>query len=178
MPIRARLYIGLILMSGIFGVAAQLTHFQSSHPLEFWCYFLVTLLTSGLKIRLPMVFATLSVNFLFILVGIVQFSLPEALVLGVAGTIVQCLWRPRSRPKAVRIAFSTSSIAMAVMAAHTLFHGPLKPMLGELHPLLMGLAACAYFVVNTVLVAGVIALTERRSIYKTWYTTYFWILPY
>jgi diguanylate cyclase (GGDEF)-like protein/putative nucleotidyltransferase with HDIG domain len=178
MPIRARLYIALILMAGIFGVAAQLTHFQSSHPLEFWCYFLVTLLTSGLKIRLPMVFATLSVNFLFILVGIVQFSLPEALVLGVSGTIVQCLWRPRSRPKAIRIAFSTCSIAMAVMAAHTLFHGPLNPMLGELHPLLMGIAACAYFVVNTVLVAGVIALTERRSIYKTWYTTYFWILPY
>jgi len=178
MPIRARLYIALILATGTFGVVAQLTHFQSSHPIEFWCYFLVTLLTSGLKIRLPMVFATLSVNFLFILVGIVQFSLPEALLLGVAGTIVQCLWRPRSRPKAIRIAFSTSSIAMAVMAAHTIFHGPLNPLLGELHPLLIGLAACAYFVVNTLLVAGVIALTERQSIYKTWYTTYFWILPY
>src|SRR5579863_9376138 len=156
MPIRARLYIALILMAGIFGVAAQLTHFQSSRPLVFWCYFLVTLLTSGLKIRLPMVFATLSVNFLFILVGIVLFSLPEALVLGVAGTIVQCLWRPRTRPKAIRIAFSTCSIAMAVMAAHTVFHGRLNRILGELNPLLLGLAACTYFVVNTALVAGVI----------------------
>ncbi len=55
------------------------------------------------------------------------------------------------------------------MAAHTVFHGPLNALLGELHPLLLGLAACAYFVVNTVLVAGVIALTERKSIYKTWY---------
>src|SRR5580658_10032875 len=178
MPIRARLYIALILAAGTFGLAAQLAHFQSSHPLEFWCYFLVTILTSGLKIRLPMVFATLSVNFLFILVGIVQFSLPEAIVLGVAGTIVQCLWRPRSRPKAIRIAFSTCSIAMAVMASHKVFHGPLNPMLGELHPLLLGLAACAYFIVNTVLVAGVIALTERKSIYRTWCQTYFWILPY
>jgi diguanylate cyclase (GGDEF)-like protein/putative nucleotidyltransferase with HDIG domain len=178
MPIRARLYIAVILAAGSFGVAAQLAHFQSAHPIQFWCYFLVTVLTSGLKIRLPMVFATLSVNFLFILVGIVQFSLPEAILLGVAGTIVQCLWRPRSRPKAIRIAFSTCSIAMAVTAAHTVFHGPLNPILGELHPLLLGLAACAYFVVNTVLVAGVIALTERKSIYRTWYQTYFWILPY
>lgn len=178
MPIRARLYIALILAAGIFLVAEQLVHFQSSHPLEFWCYFLVTILTSGLKIRLPMVFATLSVNFLFILVGIARFSLPEAILLGVVGTIVQCLWRPHSRPKAVRIAFSTCSIAMAVAAAHTVFHGPLNHMLGELHPLLLGLAACAYFVVNTVLVAGVIALTERKSIYRTWYQTYFWILPY
>src|SRR5580658_10157073 len=178
MPIRARLYIALILAAGTFGLAAQLAHFQSSHPLQFWCYFLVTILTSGLKIRLPTVFATLSVNFLSILMGIVLFSQPEAILLGVAGTIVQCLWRPRSRPKAIRIAFSTCSIAMAVMAAHTVFHGPLNKMLGELHPLLLGLAACTYFVVNTVLIAGVIALTERKSIYKTWYQTYFWILPY
>lgn len=178
MPIRARLYIALILASGTLGVGVQLTRFESSHPIQFWCYFLVTVLTSGLKIRLPMVFATLSVNFLFILVGIVQFSLPEAIVLGVAGTIVQCLWRPRSRPKAIRIAFSSCSVSMAVMAAHTVFHGPLNAMLGELHPLLLGLAACVYFVVNTVLVAGVIALTERKSIYGTWYQTYFWILPY
>jgi diguanylate cyclase (GGDEF)-like protein/putative nucleotidyltransferase with HDIG domain len=64
------------------------------------------------------------------------------------------------------------------MAAHTVFHGPLKAMLTELHPVLLGLAACTYFVVNTGLVAGVIALTERKSIYKTWYQTYFWILPY
>ena len=178
MPIRARLYIALILSAGTLGLASQLVHFHSSHPVEFWCYFLVTILTSGLKIRLPMVFATLSVNFLFILVGIVQFSLPEAIVLGVAGTIVQCLWRPRSRPKAIRIAFSACSIGLAVMAAHTVFHGPLKAMLTELHPVLLGLAACTYFVVNTGLVAGVIALTERKSIYKTWYQTYFWILPY
>src|ERR1700744_6320708 len=102
MPIRARLYISLILAAGIFAIGEQVTHFQSSHPVEFWCYFLVTLLTSGLKIRLPMVFATLSVNFLFILVGIVQFSLPEALVLGVAGVIVQCLWRAKVRPRPVQ----------------------------------------------------------------------------
>ncbi len=178
MPIRARLYITLILASGTLGLGEQIAHFRSLHPIQFWCYFLVTVLTSGLKIRLPMVFATLSVNFLFILVGIVQFSLPEAIVLGVAGTVVQCLWRPRSRPKAIRIAFSACSVGMAIMAAHTVFHGPLNPILGELHPLLLGLAACVYFVVNTVLVAGVIALTEKKSIYRTWYQTYFWILPY
>src|ERR1700761_7299152 len=172
MPFRARLYIALILASGILGLAAQVAHFSSAHPLQFWCYFLVTLLTSGLKIRLPMVLATLSVNFLFILVGIVQFSLPEAILLGVAGTVVQCLWRPRSRPKPIRIAFSACSIGMAVMAAPSVVHGPLNPLLGELHPLLLGFAACVYFIVNTVMVAGVIALTEGKSIYRTWYQTY------
>ncbi len=39
------------------------------------------------------------------------------------------------------------------MAAHGVFHGPLLAMLGELHPLLLGFAAVAYFMVNTLLVA-------------------------
>src|ERR1035438_3740964 len=168
MPIRARLYIALILAAGTLGLAEQVAHFRSQHPIQFWCYFLLPILPSGLKIRLRLGLVTSPGNFLFILVGIVQFSLPEAIVLGVAGTVVQCLWRPRSFSKAVRIAFSACSIGMAVMAAHVVFHGPLNGMLGELHPLLLGLAACAYFVVNTALVAGVIALTERKSIYKTW----------
>ena len=178
MPLRAKFYIALILGTGTVGFGAQLLNFHSNDPLQFWAYFVVTILTSGLKVRLPMVFATLSVNFLFILVGIVQFGLPEAMVLGVAGTIVQCLWRPRVQPKIIQIAFSACSIGISVTVAHSLFHGPLGAMLGELHPLLLGLAAFTYFVVNTVLVAGVIALTENRSIYRTWYSTYFWVLPY
>ncbi len=67
---------------------------------------------------------------------------------------------------------------MAVVAAHKIFHGRLNLIQGELNPLMHGLAACTYFFVNTILVAGVIALTERKSIYRTWYQTYFWILPY
>src|SRR5579872_7051090 len=107
MPIRARAYITFVLALGGITLGAQLTHFQSAAPRIFWLYFLVTVLTSGLKVRLPMVFATLSVNFLFILVGIVQFSPPEAIVLGAAGTIVQCLWRPRVKQRAIQVAFST-----------------------------------------------------------------------
>jgi len=178
MPLRAKLYIALILGTGIFAFGAQLLQFRPDDPFHFWVYFLVTILTSGLKVRLPMVFATLSVNFLFILVGLVQFSLPESMVLAVAGTIVQCAWRPRVQPKTIQTAFSACSVGLSAMAAHTLFHGPLGRALGELHPLLLGSAALAYFVVNTALVAGVIALTEGRSIYRTWYATYFWVLPY
>ncbi|MDE3197566.1 MAG: diguanylate cyclase [Acidobacteriota bacterium] len=178
MPIRARAYITLVLALGGITLAAQLAHFQSAAPRIFWLYFLVTVLTSGLKVRLPMVFATLSVNFLFILVGIVQFSPPEAIMLGAAGTVVQCLWRPRVRPKAIQVAFSTSSIVLATFVAHITFHGPIGNFLGVLHPLRIGITALVYYVVNTGLVAGVIAVTEDKSIYRTWYDSYFWVLQY
>jgi diguanylate cyclase (GGDEF)-like protein/putative nucleotidyltransferase with HDIG domain len=178
MNIRAKGYIGLVLALGAVSLGVPLSRFHSTHPVFFWLYFVVTVLTSGLKVRLPTVFATLSVNFLFILVGIVEFSLPEAMVLGAAGTLVQCLWRAKVKPRAVQIAFSTASICLATYIAHTTFHGVLGQYLGVLHPLRIGVAAFFYYVVNTGLVAGVIALTEAKSIYATWRDSYFWVLQY
>ncbi len=178
MPLPARLYIALILASGTLGLAFEIAQFSSADPIQFWLYFLVTILTSGLKVRLPMVFATLSVNFLFILVGIVMFSLPEAILLGAGGILVQCLWRPRVRPKTVQIAFSVAAICLAVIAAHFVFHGPLRKVMGEEHPIRLGLAALTYYFVNTFLVSIVIGLTEKRSVIRIWHTTYFWVLPY
>jgi len=178
MPIRAKAYIALVLALGGASLLLPLWHFQSPNPWIFWPYFVFTVLTSGLKVRLPMVFSTLSVNFMFILVGIVQFSLPEAMALGAAATIVQCLWRARVRPKAVQIMFSTSSICLATFAAHKVFHGPLGDILGVLHPLRIAIAELAYYLVNTGLIAGVIAMTENKSVYRTWYDTYFWVLQY
>ena len=43
--------------------------------------------------------------------------------------------------------------------------------------LLVG-TACTYFVANTVPVAGVIALTEHKSIKNIWSDAYFWSFPY
>jgi diguanylate cyclase (GGDEF)-like protein/putative nucleotidyltransferase with HDIG domain len=144
----------------------------------FWFFFAITVLTSGVKVRLPMVTVTLSVNFLFILVAIASFSLPEALAIAAVGTVVQCIWHTTVRPRFIQVAFSTSSICLAVMAAHAVFHGPLTRYLDQHNFVLLGLAAAVYFLVNTALVAGVVGLTEHKSIYKTWYGTFFWAMQY
>ena len=178
MPLRAKLYIGLVLATGTISFGSQLAQLVPDDATRFSLYLLVTVLTSGLKVQLPMIMATLSVNYLFILVGIVVFNLPQAMILGAAGTLTQCLWRPRVRPQTVQILFSCSSITLAVMAGHRVFHGPLNHLLGEMNPLLLLITAAVYFLVNSVLVAGVIALTERRMLHRTWYETCFWVSPY
>ena len=178
MPLRAKFYITLILASGLIGLAVQLLRFSPPDPYFFWFFFLFTVLTSGLKVRLPMVTVTLSVNFLFILVGIARFTLPEALAVAAAGTIVQCVWHPKARPRAIQVIFSTCSICLAAMAGHAVFRGPLYGILGKDNFVLLALTAAVYFIVNTVLVAGVVALTENKSIYKTWVATFFWAMQY
>src|SRR6185312_8422605 len=178
MPLRAKFYIALVLTSGLIGLTQQLLHFAPPDPFFFWLFFGITVLTSGVKVRLPMVTVTLSVNFLFILVGIVKFPLPEALAIAAAGTIVQCVWQAKARPRVIQVAFSTCSICLAVIAGHEAYHGTLYDILGKDNFILLGLTATVYFVVNTVLVAAVVALTENKSIYKTWVATFFWAMQY
>jgi diguanylate cyclase (GGDEF)-like protein/putative nucleotidyltransferase with HDIG domain len=178
MPLRAKFYIALVLTSGLIGLAQQLLHFAPPDPFLFWPFFVITVLTSGVKVRLPMVTVTLSVNFLFILVGIVWFTLPEALAIAAAGTIVQCVWQAKARPRVIQVAFSTCSICLAVIGGHEVYHGTLYTILGKDNFILLGLTALVYFVVNTVLVAAVVALTENKSIYKTWVATFFWAMQY
>src|ERR1700733_9822655 len=138
MPLRAKFYSALDFRSGLIGLTTQLLHFAPPDQTFFWFFFLITVLTSGLKVRLPMVTVTLSVNFLFILVAIAKFTLPEALLIAAAGTIVQCVWQAKVRPRIVQIAFSTCSICLAVVAAHAVFHGPLSHVLNEHNFLLLG----------------------------------------
>lgn len=175
---RAKTYIAFVVALGAASFAARIARFAPPDPLQFWLYFLIADVTSGLKVRLPVVFSTLSVNFLFILVGIAEFSLPEAMAIGASGILVQCLWRPKVRPRTVQIAFSVAAICLAVDAAYWVFHGPLAGALSRQNPVRLGLAALAYYAVNTSLVAGVIALTEARSFADVWRKTYLWVLPY
>src|SRR5208282_1621574 len=63
------------------------------HPqseLRFACFFVVALAASLLKVRLPGIEATMSPNFLFVLVGILDLSYPETLLMGCFGD-----WRSR-----------------------------------------------------------------------------------
>ena len=64
------------------------------------------------------------------------------------------------------------------MAGYAVFHNWLGSLMSEIDPVRLGLTAFTYYVANTVLIAGVIGVTEGRSIYKTWYETYFWVLSY
>jgi len=127
-----------------------------------------------LKVRLPGVTGTVSVNALFILVGIVNLSLPEALALGIVSIFVQCTWRPKNRPRPIQIAFNICSMATAVYVTARLYqyaHSHLP------EPASLGLLALSYYFANSFPIAGVIGLSEKKSVFAVWAGCR-WLLPY
>ncbi len=134
------------------------------------------MLASRLKVHLPGITGTMSVNFLFILLGIVELSLAETLALGCTGILMQCFYR--DKPHLVQVMFNVCGSAWAIAAAYQIYyistaHGQVR------NPSLQLIAAATtYFLANTVPVAVVISLTEQKSLIKIYSECYFWSFPY
>ena len=98
---KATLYISWVAATGLTVFAAALTPWQSTGMGRFVAFLFVAQLVSTQKISLPGMRGTISPSFLFMLIGIAEFSLPETLVLGCAadevrmGMRVSARWRPR-----------------------------------------------------------------------------------
>jgi len=178
MPVRQKVFIGITAAVGAAALATALLHWHPDDLLKFGCYLLIAVLASTMKVGLPGIEGTMSVHFLFVLLGILELSLPETLVIGCVAALVQTLWKPTHPPKPVKVVFNvlsmTSNAICLTYFAYHLAGGFLK----NSTPLLLVVAACAYFLSNTVLVSLVIALTEERSLRKIWAETYFWSFPY
>src|SRR5215813_13513574 len=172
----ARAFIAVVVLCGISVLTYTVLHGTSRNSLKFICYLVIALVASRLKVNLPGITGTMSVNFLFLLLGVLELSFSETMALGCAAVVVQCF--DKDRPAPIQVAFNVCSTALAIAATFAAYRWPLLHRFVSNPSTLLFLAACVYFVANTVPVAAVISLTERRSLRKIWADCYFWSFPY
>jgi diguanylate cyclase (GGDEF)-like protein/putative nucleotidyltransferase with HDIG domain len=178
MSIRARLFIGATAALGMWALAHALWHWQSVDLTRFVCYLLVAVLASSLKIQLPGIDGTMSVNFLFILLSVLELNLPETLVLGCTATLAQCLFGTRQKLVPIKIVFNVfSMMANAIAVSYFAYHS-LQRVLGAGTLPLLVITALIFFLANTVPVAMVISLTEGKPAHKVWAECHFWSFPF
>ena len=174
---RARGFIVATIASGAAVVAYGLAHMTWPDPGRFFCYLALVVLASGFKIVLPGINGTLSVNFLFILLGVIELSPGETLLLACVGALVQTHWHARNHVQAVHFAFNAAQLANSVALCYLVYYHS-SGLLGERLPLRLMATAIMYFLGNTVPVAEVISLTEHRPFHQLWVECYFWSFPY
>ena len=177
LPMRAKVFIVGTAAAGVALLATAVLHWQSSDLLKFGCYLLIAVLASTLKVRLPGLEGSMSVHFLVVLLGILELSLPETLVIGCMAALVQTLWKPRHPPELVKFVFNLGMTSNAIGLTYFAFHFSAGYFKNSM-PLLLFVMACVYFLSNTAPVSVVIALSERKSLRSIWGETYFWSFPY
>src|SRR5260370_27557222 len=96
---------------------------------------------------------TLSINFVFVLVGIALFSFGETVLIGLGGAFVQSVWKTQQRPKAVQVLFNGACLTVCAAAAYWLSHTVPTMLNFTSLAVTMVLGACVYMVLNTWLVS-------------------------
>src|ERR1700751_314458 len=143
--IGTRAFIAALAVAGCACLVYALAHWQSSDPIKFVCYLTAALLASSLKESLPGIEGTLSVNFLFTLLGILELSLPETLLIGLASTLAQFYWRPARRLKLVQLLFNVSQVTVSSAIAYGAYKFVALEVLHRPGPLALLVAAITHF---------------------------------
>src|SRR6201982_732005 len=177
-PIGARAFIAGLALAGLIVFAFAFVHWQTNDPVRFVAYLIAALLASSLKVGLPGIEGTLSVNFIFTQLGILELSLPETLLIGLAGTLGQFYWRPARQLKPVQLLFHVSQVTVSSAAAYGAYQLVVTRVLHAPGPLALVVAAITHFVCNTTALSTIIGLPEDKSIRKVWGESHLWLLPY
>jgi len=176
LPIGAKGFIALIIASGLSALLYAAIHQRSRNIAEFICYLGIAILASRLRVTLPGITGTLSVNFLFILVGVVELSYAETITLGAVSMLAQSLYP--ERPSAIQLTFNVCAGSVSTALAYFVYHLPLTGQIITSRPLALCLAACTYFVANAGSIAAIISFTEGKPLRQILVDCYFWSFPY
>ncbi len=171
-------YIYAVIAAGATVLATSLLEWNSSASLVWLGYLLLASLAAPVKLRLPGMNGTYSLSFPFILFGICHFTLPETLVAGCLAALVQSAVNANSKPTPIQVLFNMANIAVSVGACFLLTGMAPISQAGRFQPVALALAAAAYFVVNTVLVSGILSLLQKKRLSEVCEQWYVWSFPY
>lgn len=178
MPSQAKTYIAVMAAAATAILAVVVYQWNPKDLQRFLLFFALAMLASGMKIRLPGFKTTVSLNFVFVLIGIALFSFGETVLIGLGGALVQSLWKTQSRPKLVQVLFNAACLTVCTAAAFSASHGALAVLGLNSLAAMMVVGSCVYVVLNTGLVSLVISLVEERPLRELWSSCYEWTLPY
>src|SRR6266436_3650258 len=168
MPSLAKAYIAMMAVVAATVLTVVAYRWNPENFGHFILFFVLAMVASAMKIRLPGFKTTISTNFACILAGIVLFSFGETVLIGLGGALVQSLWKTQQRPKSVQVLFNAACLTVCTAAAFWTSHAVLAMLGFNSLAAMMVLGACVYVSLNTGLVSLVISLVEGRPLKELW----------
>ena len=88
MPLQARLYSIFIVVVGACILLQQLYSWDVREPARYTCYLVMALAASRLRVSLPSIWGGMSLFLVFVLFGVMEFTLAETLFMGCMATLL------------------------------------------------------------------------------------------
>ena len=174
----SKAFITLVVAAGVAVLIDALFRWQPANLTAFLVLLTISVIASRLRVKMPGVTGVMSMNLPFILVAVAQLNTPEALLVGCISTAVQSLPQAGRKINFIRLLFNFCNMALAVSATRLLYTSDALTSTLKSHPLLLAVAAAGFFAVNSVPVAIIIALTEKKNALRAWAAMFQLSYPY
>ena len=164
LPTNAKAFVAFMVLGGLAVFGKALLGWNGPHDWpKFLAYLVVAVAATRFKVSLPGMTSSMAVNLPFIMVALIELSLPEGLIIAGASTFVQSFWPENKKRNLVQVAFNVALLVLAAQASWLVlqrgFHNA---------ALVLVTGALAILVANTLPVAMIIAMTEAAKTLRTW----------
>jgi hypothetical protein len=162
-------FIGFMAIAAAGTIGNAILQSHRWHPYLAITLFVAAVATSRMKVTVPGINGSMSVNLPFLLLSVIVLSATESIVIACACAIMQTLPRDGGKLKLVRVLFNVSMMTFASGAAGLLFHLQFLSKLGWIStPLLMAASTATFFLGQTVPVSVIVALTDGGAVRRIW----------
>jgi hypothetical protein len=110
-----------------------------------------------------------------VLGGVTQATVAETITLGCIAALIQCLWKPRTPPAVIQVLFNIAALIVSIAVSFSVSHALVQ---GTNLLILLAVAVCAYFLLNTGMISLVLSLTGGTPFSEVWRQCYLWSFPY
>ena len=164
LPYNAKTLVAVAVLGALAVMSRALVDWNHVHDYpKFIAYLLISIAATRFRVSLPRMTSSMSVNLPFILVALIELSLPEALVIAAVSTFVQCFWPESKKRNLVQVAFNVSVLVLAAQSAWLILHHSFHNV-----ALVIVSGTVTILVANTMPVAAIIAMTEAGKAFRIW----------
>src|SRR5580692_9011923 len=148
-------FIGTMVLAAIAGTVYAALGSHTVHPFYALASLALAAVTSRMKIKLPGIDGNMSVNLPFLLMAVVSLSALEAVLIASVSTVVQCWPKSDSKFKPEQMLFNVSMMAFATSMANLIWNAGWLGNASWSLPLTLSATTAAFFLGQTVPVAGI-----------------------
>jgi diguanylate cyclase (GGDEF)-like protein len=170
-----RTYVASVTLIGLATIAWSLPGLVRSDHALLAVLFLLAIPISLVEVTLPGTASTISLSHVLGYLALFTLGTSSAVAVTVAGAWTQCTFRTRQRSPIYKTLFSIATLALAMQLSGVVYTSLGGRDVGEdITTVLFAFAAATtvFFAVNTLLVAGAIAVTTAQPIGPLWCDTF------
>ena len=162
-------FIGLMAIAAAGTIGDAVLQGQGWHPWLASALLLAAVGTSRMKVSIPGVTGSMSVNLPFLLMSVITLSATESILIACACAVMQTLPKDGGKLVPVRVLFNVSMMTFASGVSGLLFHQHVLGRLGWMSaPLLMAATTATFFLGQTLPVSVIVALTDGGAVRRIW----------